>query len=193
VAVIELSKLFMTKHWYGSVKATYGDRARLIYMDTDSLVTEIQTDDVYEDRGRGTSDAVWDTSGYPEDSSYYCKQNQKVIGQFKDECGGPQAAISKFVALRPKVYAYEQAEGSSDRKSKGTKKSVTKDLNLDHYKDTLFNHTIIHREQCSIQSKAHSVYTQRQNKIALSPFDSKRWIAPDGLTSLPFGHYRIPK
>jgi hypothetical protein len=95
------------------------------------------------------------------------------------------------VALRPKMYAYEMADGKGDRKSKGTKKSVTAKLKLAHYRDVLLNKETIHREQHSIQSHAHQLYTQRQNKIALSPFDSKRWIAPDGIRTLPFGHYSL--
>jgi hypothetical protein len=186
VAVLELSKLTMLKHWYGSVKPQYGDRATLVYTDTDSLVTRIETEDVYADRGPGTADTVWDTSGYPKDSPWYSRENIKVPGKFKDECGG--VPITEFVALRPKMYAYELATGDGDQKSKGTKKSVTAQLKLAHYRDVLVNKGTLRREQHSIQSHAHQLYTQRQNKIALSPFDSKRWIAPDGVKTLPFGH-----
>jgi hypothetical protein len=189
VAVLELSKLTMLKHWYGSVKPQYGDRATLVYTDTDSLVTRIETEDVYVDRGPGTADTVWDTSGYPKDSPCFSTQNKKVPGKFKDEAAG--VAITEFVALRPKMYAYELANGKADQKSKGTKKSVTAKLKLEHYRDVLVNKGTLRRVQHSIQSHAHQLYTQRQDKIALSPFDSKRWIAADGIKTLPFGHYSL--
>jgi hypothetical protein len=189
VAVLELLKLTMLKHWYDEVKPRYGDRATLVYTDTDSFVTRTETEDVYVDRGPGTSDTVWDTSGYPKDSPWYSDQNKKVPGKFKDECGG--VAITEFVALRPKMYAYTKADGTGDAKSKGTKKSVTAKLKLGHYRDVLLTNETIRREQHSIQSHAHQLYTQRQNKIALSPFDSKRWIAPCGVKTLPFGHYSL--
>jgi hypothetical protein len=99
--------------------------------------------------------------------------------------------ITEFVALRPKMYAYELANGQGDRKSKGTKKSVTAQLKLQHYRDVLLTSETIRREQHNIQSHAHQLFTQRQNKIALSPFDSKRWIAPCGVKTLPFGHYSL--
>jgi hypothetical protein len=95
------------------------------------------------------------------------------------------------VALRPKMYAYGKADGKGDRKSKGTKKLVTAKLKLEHSRDVLLTKERIHREQHIIQSHAHQLYTQRQNKIALSPFDSKRWIAPCGVKTLPFGHYSL--
>jgi hypothetical protein len=189
VAVLELSKLTMLKHWYGSVKPQYGDRASLVYTDTDSLVTRIETEDVYADRGPGTADTVWDTSGYPKDSPWYSVENKKVPGKFKDECGG--VPVTEFIALRPKMYAYEMANGHADAKSKGTKKSVTAQLKLAHYRDVLINKGTVRREQHSIQSHAHQLYTQRQDKIALSPFDSKRWVAADGIKTLPFGHYSL--
>jgi hypothetical protein len=189
VAVLDLSKLTMLKHWYEVEKARYGDRVRLCYTDTDSFITRHVTEDVYADRGPGTADTVWDTSGYPKDSPWYSDQNKKVPGRFKDECGG--VPITEFVALRPKMYAYELVGGHGDQKSKGTKKSVTAKLKLAHYRDVLVNKGTIRREQHSIQSHAHQLFTQRQNKIALSPFDSKRWIAPDGVKTLPFGHYSL--
>jgi hypothetical protein len=156
---------------------------------TDSLVTRIETEDVYADRGPGTPDTVWDTSGYPKTSPWFSDDNKKVPGKFKDECGG--VAITEFVALWPKMYAYDMADGKRDAKSKGTKKSVTALLRLKDYQDVLLNRSTERRVQHSIQSKAHQVFTQSQNKIALSLFDSKRWIAPDGVKTLPFGHYSL--
>jgi hypothetical protein len=92
--------------------------------------------------------------------------------------------------VAPKMYSYTLANGG-DQKSKGTKKSVTAELKLEHYRNVLLTQETLRREQHSIQSHAHRLYTQRQNKIALSPFDSKRWIAPDGIKTLPFGHYSL--
>ena len=36
--------------------------------------------------------------------------------------------------------------------------------------------------------KAHTNITIAQNRIALSPFDSKRFLLFDGIATLPFGH-----
>ncbi|XP_031549086.1 uncharacterized protein LOC116286658 [Actinia tenebrosa] len=47
--VLELSKLLMYEFYYDKLKPKYGDRCRLLYTDTDSLIMEIQTPDVYAD------------------------------------------------------------------------------------------------------------------------------------------------
>ena len=40
----------------------------------------------------------------------------------------------------------------------------------------------------NIVSKGHINMTVKQNKLALSPFDSKRFLLVDGITTMPFGH-----
>ena len=51
---------------YEDVKARYGDRAKLLFTDTDSLCYLITTDDWYDDT-REDIPAKYDTSDYPED------------------------------------------------------------------------------------------------------------------------------
>ena len=47
------------------------------------------------------------------------------------------------------------------------------------------------REQYNIRSYDHQLYTEKQNKVALSPFDNKRHILKDGINTLALGHYKI--
>ena len=49
VSILDLSKLHMYKFYYDVLKEKYKDNIRLIYTDTDSFVTHIKTDDIYED------------------------------------------------------------------------------------------------------------------------------------------------
>lgn len=39
-----------------------------------------------------------------------------------------------------------------------------------------------------IGSKKHQIYTIEQEKISLNPYDDKRFILDDGISSLPYGY-----
>ncbi|CAB4003653.1 Gastrula zinc finger [Paramuricea clavata] len=98
----------------------YGDRSKLLFTDTDSLMYEIKTDDVYEDFRRiGKEKDCWDNSDYPKDSPYYSAHNKKVIGKFKDEAEG--VPVIEFVGLRSKMYSYVKESGGGGMTAKGVK------------------------------------------------------------------------
>ena len=102
-----ISKILMYEFWYDYIKSKYGDRAKLCYMDTDSFVIYIKTEDFYEDIANDV-ERWFDTSNYNENKTGkrplpICK-NKKVIDLFKDELGGKIMEV--FCALRAKIYAY---------------------------------------------------------------------------------------
>ena len=43
---LEVSKILMYQFWYDYGKPTYGEKAKLFYMDTDSFMVYIKTDDI---------------------------------------------------------------------------------------------------------------------------------------------------
>ena len=45
----------------------------------------------------------------------------------------------------------------------------------------------------NIRAYRHQCYTIKETKLALNNFDDKRYILPDGVTTLAHGHYKIPK
>ena len=68
----------------------------MLFSDTDRLVYESETDEVYEDfYGRKK---LFDISDYSEDSKFYDSANKKVIGKMKDGIKGK--AISEFVEIK---------------------------------------------------------------------------------------------
>ena len=78
-------------------------------------------------------------------------------------------------------------------KAKGVKKYVIKNqLRHSDYKDALFNFKKYFHTMNSIRSQKHILYTLKQNKTTLSAYDDKRYILQDGITTLPYGHYKIP-
>ena len=47
--ILELSKTLMYEFWYDYVKPKYVEKVKLYYMDTDSFIVYIKTDDIYKD------------------------------------------------------------------------------------------------------------------------------------------------
>ena len=47
-SILELSKILMYEFWYDDVKPKYSKKAKLCYMDTDSFIVYIKTDDIYK-------------------------------------------------------------------------------------------------------------------------------------------------
>ena len=47
--ILDNSKTLMYEFWCNYIKPNYGDKARLCYMDTDSFVIYIKTEDFYKD------------------------------------------------------------------------------------------------------------------------------------------------
>ena len=65
-AILDKSKNIMTKFWYGVIKKVYGNKAKFLYGDTDSIYMAIETDDFYEDM-KPYVDEWFDTSVYVDD------------------------------------------------------------------------------------------------------------------------------
>ena len=51
LAILALSKIKMLEYWYDDMKIKYGDNVKLCYMDTDSFIMNIKTEDFYKDIG----------------------------------------------------------------------------------------------------------------------------------------------
>ena len=198
MSILDLSKTLMYDFHYNYIKPKYGDNAKLLFTDTDSLAYEIETKDFYRDISSDVS-SKFDTSNYPKDhpSGILTGVNKKVIGMFKDEAAGKQ--IAEFVGLRAKLYSYrvsDACEGTSrveesyeEKKCKGVKKAVIKKtISFNDYKDCLFNNKPAMRKMNVIRSHLHTMYTETVNKIALSPFDDKRLIREDNIHTFAYGH-----
>ena len=130
--IIDLSKIVMYEFHYDYMIHKYGDRLKLCYMDTDSLVYHIRTEDFYADIADDVQ-TRFNTSGYIPDRPLPVGLKEKVIGLMKDELGGK--IMTEFMALRPKLYSYKKLDVSEDKKCKGIKKCVVKKtLTFEDYK-----------------------------------------------------------
>ena len=189
MSILDLSKTLMYDFHYNYIKPKYGERAKLLFTDTDSLAYEIETEDFYRDISSDVKEK-FDTSNYPKDhpSGILTGVNKKVIGMFKDEAAGKQ--IAEFVGLRAKLYSYRVEDSYEEKKCKGVKKAVIKKtITFNDYKDCLFDNKPAMRKMNVIRSHLHTIFTETVNKIALSPFDDKRLMITK-IHTLAYGHYK---
>ena len=188
----------MYKFHYAEMLPLYGNNIQLLLTDTDSLLYEIWTDDVYKDM-KANSD-LYDFSEYPCDHPNFSLKNKKIVGRMKDEAKG--MIIEEFIGLRPKCYSLlcrgfvkdniiQDEDIHHSATSKGIKKGVKMaHLRHDHYKTSLFNLKTIIVRQNMILSKNHTISTYHVAKTALTAFDTKRWILQDNIHTLAHGHYK---
>ena len=170
------------------LKRKYGDKAKLLFTDTDSLTYNIEAKDVYRDFWNDND--KFDNSDYPKGSPYFDKTNKKVIGKFKDEAVG--IPICEFVGLRSKMYSYIKDNQQGGKTAKGIKKNVIKNnIKHENYRDTLFNKKQMMHKMKTIRSENHQLGSYEINKVSLSCFDDKRYIHDDGRTSYAYGHKNI--
>ena len=83
-SIFEISKTLMYEFWYNYIKPKYGDYMKLCYMDTDSFIMYIKTEDFCN---YITDDAEkrFDASNYDVNRPLPTTKNKKVIGLMKDE------------------------------------------------------------------------------------------------------------
>ena len=185
-SILEISKILMYEFWYDYMKPKYNDNIKLCYMDTDSFVMNIKTEDFYKDIANDV-EKRFDTSNYEVNRPLPTGKNKKVIGLMKDELEGK--IITEFVTLRPKTYSYLINDCKEDKKAKATKKCVIKRIiKFNDYKNCLLKEEVLLKSQQRFISKKHDVYTENINKIPLSNNDDKRIVSPDKITSYPYGY-----
>ena len=171
-AILDKSKELMYEFYYDYLKPKYNDKVKLLYMDTDSFVLHIETEDFFEDIKNDIHD-WFDTSKYLKSLNLPLEYgiNKKIIGKMKDELF--DGFMKEFIAIAPKVYGFTQFkyDGSISefKKAKGTNRCVTnKTLNFKfHLKRCLFNNETIRYIQHRFKNKPGLINTTQINKIAL--------------------------
>lgn len=192
MAILDISKVVMYEYYYDFLKPKYGSNIELAYTDTDSFIVQVKTDDFYSDMKENLE--RYDTSDYPEDNIFQIPRvNKKVPGLFKDELNSK--IIKKFAGLRSKMYCCLTGIAKVDlkmKKAKGVKNSVLKrEIEFNDYVSCLVSGKSISKHQNTFRTKLHNIYTIRQEKVALSPNDDKRYILSGNIETLAHGHFRI--
>ena len=63
LSILELSKILMYEFWYDYIKPKYDEKVKLWYMDKDSFIVYIKTDDIYKDVAEDV-ETRFDTTNY---------------------------------------------------------------------------------------------------------------------------------
>ena len=183
--VLELSKLLMYEFHYEKMHQWYSD-AELCFTDTDSLLYDVQTTDIYADMGQADKIDNFDFSEYAKGGNGYflfSTVNRKVLGKFKNVLSG--RPLLEFIGLRPKCYSLLFFGHGKDniiihenidekQVCKGIKKSVKKRyLRHTNYKEVVNELSELTVRQNVINSKMHSIGSYHQTKTGLTGFDTK--------------------
>ena len=197
-SILEVSKLLMYEFHYDHMVPKYKDNLSLCFTDTDSLLYDIKTKDIYKDMENDRD--MYDFSEYPFEHPLFSKDNKKVIGRMKDEMNS--LSLTEFIGLCAKSYSLLFNGLVKDniivdlivresQKTKGIKEAVKKKhLRHEHFKDSLFNLKTITVTQNVIKSREHTISSYHMTKSALRAFDTKRWIKDDNIHTLAHGHYK---
>ena len=117
LAILDISKTLMYEFCYDYLKPKYDSNIVLCYMDTDSFIFHVVTEDFYKDISHDV-DNRFDTSAYSKDlyRSLPIVKNKKVLGMMKDELCGK--LMTNFCALRAKLYSNLDYDGKEEKKLK---------------------------------------------------------------------------
>ncbi|XP_011629664.1 uncharacterized protein LOC105422110 [Pogonomyrmex barbatus] len=189
MCILEISKTRLYDFHYDYMMLLYRSKCKIMYTDTDSLIYFLECRNIYENMKRDI--ARFDTSDYPNDNAYdILHSNKTVLGLMKDENNG--AIMTEFIGLRAKMYALRVLGKSDTKRIKGVKRStVAKTITSKDFALCLNESSQQSRRQACIRLMLHEVYTVSELKLALSPYDDKRYVTPDSTDTLPWGHYKL--
>ena len=207
LVVLNLSKLLMYDFWYNVLKVIFPN-CELLFTDTDSFCLSIPKteEEVHFIIKNAIIDEeikcvdLFDFSDFPEEHKMYSLKNQKVLGKMKDEMKGNH--LLEFIGIKSKAYALKilkkydkKTKQKLDlnildeiKKLKGIQTAeVEKNITFDSYKQTLSEERTLYATNIRFQSDKHRVSTIHQVKVGLTPYDDKRYMKADGITTLPYG------
>ena len=207
VACLDLSKLMTFGFHYDYMLPKYGERQKLLYSDTDSLVYGVETENIYQDCKDNEND-WFDMSAYDKNDPvfgiYYSSKNKRVLGYLKDEFANK--VITHMVVSKPKMYVCRFIEKSicsitgepvvkvgDKKKAKGVPRvALEKRCKFEDFVDSILEPIQTYAENTSIRSFKQKLYTIHSVKRAINGFDVKRHILADSVTTLAFGNVDIP-
>jgi hypothetical protein len=194
-AILDTAKSIMYEFYYGKLKKVFNSQeARLVMTDTDSFLLHITCEDMWS--RWSTMMEMLDVSDYDDSHPLFeiegCLKgkynNKKRLGTFKDEMGGGNI-IQEAVALRSKMYSLVVENKEDIKKCKGiSRHAVEKILTHQDYVNCLRGNPTVRVSNTKITNLNHELFTTRQEKLALSAYDDKRYVLDNLEDTLAHGH-----
>ena len=89
------------------------------------------------------------------------------------------------------MYSFLLSSGENIKRVKGVKRYYVDRLMHSEFKKVLLRSSQLFATFNSIRSFKHNVYSFKETKLALSPFEDKRWLCSNEVHSLAYGNYKI--
>ena len=124
MCILDLNKVLRHQFHYDYIRSKYGNNSRLLFTDTNNLMYEIKTEEVYESFSKDKE--MFDFGNYSAKSKCYDDPNKLVVGKMKDETVG--ITIKEFVGLMLSIYSYLVDDRSEHKKAEGVNKNVVATL-----------------------------------------------------------------
>ncbi|KAJ8892336.1 hypothetical protein PR048_004916 [Dryococelus australis] len=157
----------------------------LLYCDSDSLTYSVACGNVFKVITPDLK-AWFDTYNYVLDNP----REQRPYRSY-ERCAG--RIVTHFMGLHPKLYAYTVANEQCINKAKGVKSNILQKIRYKDYRDCLKNYTRVLGNQYNFHSRGHKVYAECVTKVVFLGLDNKRYIQADGVSTLSWELYKIPK
>jgi hypothetical protein len=93
MSILDISETLMYNFHHAFIGGNNGDKAKLLFTDSNSLCYVLRTDDLYEDMK--INQDLFVTLKYTNDHFLYSSHNKKVISKIKDEISASKRIICR--------------------------------------------------------------------------------------------------
>nr|QTE03843.1 MAG: structural protein [Passer montanus parvoviridae sp.] len=193
-AILEFAKREIYK-FLAMIADHFGDEVIPLYTDTDSLLFWCHFPSPWKRFYDSPLLPYLDFEKAPAEWNVKTNDTDKQSGLWSPEAGGKE--IVEYCGLRAKCYCYRFRDNEVVIKNKGVPKAAMigdddetprEKINMNHYREALFNSQNYQVVQYAIRSFKHEVITRQQYKLGLTSLDFKRAVTTNKAITLPFGY-----
>jgi hypothetical protein len=185
-SALELTKMRMYQFHYDVMVKKYGKRLKLLRLNTDNFIYEIETEDFNKDLG---SDPRLLAEFVPE-GNLSKRKPEEVLGKMKDESEGKQ--ICKYYSTRCSNYCLGFVDGTCKIYFPPLPAHERQRITEEDIKKCIFEDKPITTEREKTFTKEDKVFRERKVHVVVGPGDPKRYIKEDKINTLAKGHKDIP-